>query len=125
MSGCGWRHSSAFCSTHIHIPGTEESRVTPRANSIAVKKLIYLVIYTITVPPIAIVRYTAFSHPNHEPHLGATIFAEVVFCSSGLLNVLLYKMTRRFLLPHHELQLSNVLMSDLFTRGRVSGRRRT
>jgi hypothetical protein len=49
------------------------------------------------VLPIAIVRWTEFSRDDIP--FSATVFADIVYLSSGLFNVILYSLTRPFLLP--------------------------
>lgn len=44
------------------------------------------------------VRYSSFT--QHNVHFGVTVFADMIYLSSGLLNVLLFSITRPFLLPH-------------------------
>ncbi len=57
-------------------------------------------IYTITVLPVAIVRWLAFQ--GRDVPYGATAFADVLFCLSGLFNVVLYSFTRPALLSMQE-----------------------
>ncbi|KAJ3552032.1 hypothetical protein NM688_g4374 [Phlebia brevispora] len=64
---------------------------------LAIKMLGYPLVYTITVLPIAITRWMEFSGRN-IPWAG-TVFSDVVFASSGILNVLLFTATRPNLLP--------------------------
>lgn len=52
----------------------------------------------IQVLPLAAARYRTFT--GHYTPPGFTIFADALFLSSGLLNVLLYAYTRPFLFPH-------------------------
>lgn len=59
-------------------------------------------IYTITVLPIAIVRFRAFKG-KHVP-FSATVIADVIFSLSGLFNVILYSFTRPSLLPRRDSQ---------------------
>lgn len=44
------------------------------------------------------VRYSSFT--GHDVHFGVTVFADMIYLSTGLLNVLLFSITRPFLLPH-------------------------
>src|ERR1700677_4644460 len=44
------------------------------------------------------VRYSSFTH--HDIPFGVTVFFDMIYLSSGLLNVLLFSITRPFLLPH-------------------------
>lgn len=62
----------------------------------------YPAIYTITVLPIAIVRFRAF-HDQHVP-FAATVVSDVLFSSSGLFNVILFALTRPSLLPRRNSQ---------------------
>ncbi|KDQ63396.1 hypothetical protein JAAARDRAFT_169182 [Jaapia argillacea MUCL 33604] len=88
----------------IRIPNKEERghlRVssingTRDARHLSMKMLFYPAVYTITVLPIAIVRWSAFY--NHPVPFEATVFADALFSSSGLLNVLLFSITRPALL---------------------------
>ena len=50
------------------------------------------------VLPLSIVRYRTFTG-HHVPFV-ATIFVDTIYLSSGVLNVLLFSITRPFLLPH-------------------------
>lgn len=72
-------------------------------DAIAMQMLFYPLIYTVTVLPIAIVRFRAF-HAQHVP-FAATVFADVLFSLSGLFNVILFAFTRPSLLPRRESQL--------------------
>ncbi|KAF8342805.1 uncharacterized protein EI90DRAFT_2892443, partial [Cantharellus anzutake] len=56
----------------------------------------YPLAYTITVLPIAICRWRAFN--GHDVPWAATVVSDVLFCSSGLVNSLLYPLTRPSLL---------------------------
>ena len=60
--------------------------------------------YTITVLPIAITRWMSFT--GRQIPWAGTVFSDVVFASSGFLNVLLFTATRPNLLP----QRSNPLL---------------
>ncbi|KAI0080281.1 hypothetical protein K474DRAFT_299653 [Panus rudis PR-1116 ss-1] len=68
------------------------------SHNIAVKMLFYPAVYTCTVLPIAIVRWRSFM--GLCVPWAATVIADVIFASSGVLNVLLYSVTRPNLLPH-------------------------
>ena len=52
----------------------------------------------IQVLPLTAARYGTFG--GHYVHPAVTMFADALFLSSGLLNVLLYAYTRPFLFPH-------------------------
>ncbi|KAF4564748.1 hypothetical protein EYR40_010920 [Pleurotus pulmonarius] len=67
----------------------EEAKAT---NGRAMQMLFYPLVYIITVFPVSIVRWLDFSGSSVPP--GATIFAGILFSSSGFLNVLLYSITR-------------------------------
>ncbi|KAI9435370.1 hypothetical protein F5148DRAFT_1380385 [Russula earlei] len=60
--------------------------------------LYYPAVYIISILPLSIVRYRNFA--NHSDPHGGTIFADVVFLANGLFNVILFSITRPFLLPH-------------------------
>lgn len=64
----------------------------------------YPVVYIVTVSPIAVVRWMAFSHQNVP--FAATAFASILFSSSGLFNVILYRFTRPKLMPHRDPSIS-------------------
>ncbi|KAI9462446.1 hypothetical protein BJY52DRAFT_149237 [Lactarius psammicola] len=63
----------------------------------AYKMLAYPIVYIITVLPLAAARYNDFSRDNTPP--AVLVFADGLYLTSGLLNVLLYMYTRPFLLP--------------------------
>ncbi|TDL28696.1 hypothetical protein BD410DRAFT_824346 [Rickenella mellea] len=71
-------------------------------NGLALQMLFYPLIYIITVLPIAIVRWRVFVVGSHSVPPEATVFADVLFSSSGLFNVLLFSATRPSLLPRRE-----------------------
>jgi hypothetical protein len=48
--------------------------------------------------PVSIARYSTFAH-HHVPY-AVTIFVDMIYLSNGLFNVLLFSITRPFLLPH-------------------------
>lgn len=83
-----------------HVPSAyKPDRVNRRRiNQMAMQMLFYPAIYTITVFPIAVVRWTAFA--GHQVPPGATIFSSFIFSLSGFLNVLLFGFTRRGLIPY-------------------------
>ncbi|KAI0287246.1 hypothetical protein BC826DRAFT_60818 [Russula brevipes] len=60
--------------------------------------LFYPLVYTLTILPLSIVRYMTFAH--HRVSFAVTCFVDIVYLSSGLLNVLLFSFTRPYLLPH-------------------------
>jgi hypothetical protein len=67
------------------------------------------------VLPIAVTRWLGFT--GHQVPWAATVFADVVFASSGYLNVLLFTLTRPRLLPERETKDSGRPLSaaDRFT----------
>jgi len=67
-------------------------------DNLATKMLWYPAVYTCTVLPIAIVRWDAFL--GHCIPWSATVASDVIFACSGLLNVLLFSVTRPALVPH-------------------------
>ncbi|VDB99743.1 unnamed protein product [Peniophora sp. CBMAI 1063] len=88
----GWR---------LHRPNTPPERaVLRKSNHLALKMLIYPVTYTISVLPIAIARWTQFNHSDIP--FAATVVCDMIYMSSGIFNVILYALTRPFLLPHRE-----------------------
>ncbi|KAJ3480634.1 hypothetical protein NLI96_g8203 [Meripilus lineatus] len=103
---------------HVHFHGSKEryrSSISSKptiVDRIATKMLAYPALYTCTVLPIAIVRWDQFY--NHTVPWPATVIADVIFSSSGLLNVLLYTITRPTLIPHreHESFSTNTLRMD-------------
>jgi hypothetical protein len=52
------------------------------------------------------VRYSSFKH--HDVPFGVTVFTDIIYLSSGLLNVLLFSITRPFLLPHDQAKSDEV-----------------
>ncbi|KAI0247663.1 hypothetical protein BJV78DRAFT_1157059 [Lactifluus subvellereus] len=58
----------------------------------------YPLVYILTVLPLSIARYRDFAH--HSVPSAGTIFVDIIYLSSGLLNVILFSTTRPFLLPH-------------------------
>lgn len=78
---------------------------------LAIKMLVYPAAYTITVLPIAICRWLGFdSQGCSRVPWAATVFADLIFASSGFLNVLLYMITRPNLRPHRNLPERSSLM---------------
>jgi len=72
--------------------------VIPQAHALAYKMLAYPIIYIITVLPLAAARYNDFA--KNDTPFGVIVFADGFYLSSGFLNVLLYRYTRPYLLPH-------------------------
>lgn len=52
------------------------------------------------VLPIAVARWTEFDHSDIP--FAATVVCDMIYMSSGLINVIVYALTRPFLLPHRE-----------------------
>jgi hypothetical protein len=73
------------------------------ALSVARQMLLYPIAYTIIILPIAAARFSEWS--GHNVPFNVTIFSDVVFLLSGLVNVTLFATTRRLLpaesvIPH-------------------------
>jgi len=60
--------------------------------------LFYPLVYIVAVLPLSIARYSTFAH-HHVPY-GVIIFVDIIYLLSGLFNVLLFSITRPYLLPH-------------------------
>jgi len=60
--------------------------------------LFYPLVYTMTIMPVSVARYSAFAH--HQVSFAVTCFVDIIYLSTGLLNVLLFSFTRPYLLPH-------------------------
>ena len=60
----------------------------------------YPAVYTLTILPIAIVRFRAF-HDEHVP-FAYTVVADVLFVCSGFFNVCLFGFTRPALMPRRD-----------------------
>jgi hypothetical protein len=75
-----------------------------KSSAIAMQLLFYPMIYIITVIPMTVVRWMAFT--NSSVPFPATAFASVAFSSSGIFNVILFALTRPKLLPQRELRTS-------------------
>jgi hypothetical protein len=67
------------------------------SGAVAMQLLFYPLVYVVTVAPVAIVRWLAFS--GHKIPFAATAFASCLFSLSGLFNVILFRLTRPKLLP--------------------------
>ncbi|TRM60268.1 hypothetical protein BD626DRAFT_138176 [Schizophyllum amplum] len=72
-----------------------------KAKNLAMQMLFYPVIYFVTVFPIAVVRWMAFS--GYDIPFEATAFADTLFSLSGLFNVLLYAWTRRSIITGNKM----------------------
>ncbi|PFH54777.1 hypothetical protein AMATHDRAFT_52684 [Amanita thiersii Skay4041] len=79
-----------------HIIATLVETDARQSSAIASQMLLYPAVYIITVSPIAVVRWMAFS--GKTVPFAATACAGIVFSSSGLFNVILYTKTRPKLL---------------------------
>jgi hypothetical protein len=103
------RHTDYFCETPFHLP----TRITltrsslpysfPFTYTVAVSTFIANRLRTyrnvlLQILPVSIARYRSFAH-HPVPH-SATFFADVIYLSNGLFNVLLFSITRPSLLPH-------------------------
>ncbi|KAK7007826.1 Git3 domain-containing protein [Favolaschia claudopus] len=66
-----------------------------RTSSISKKMLLYPVAYTIMILPIAASRFSSFA--GQDVPFAVTMFADAVFLLSGVVNVVLFGMTRRIL----------------------------
>lgn len=71
--------------------------------SCLIPSISYPAVYIITVLPVGVVRFRSF-HSQNVPY-AATIFADILFCSSGLFNVILFSVTRPALLPYRDREL--------------------
>jgi len=60
--------------------------------------LFYPLVYTVAILPLSIARYRTFAH--HHVSNGGIIVVDIIYLSNGLFNVLLFSITRPFLLPH-------------------------
>ncbi|GJE86578.1 hypothetical protein PsYK624_026580 [Phanerochaete sordida] len=115
---------------HIRIVKNPKSYRDDRRPEVklAIKMLVYPAIYTITVLPIAICRWLGFdSRGCSRVPWAATVFADLVFASSGFFNVLLYTITRPNLRPHRMIPERSSLMvtphSDPGTAGSTLSKR--
>ncbi|KII93804.1 hypothetical protein PLICRDRAFT_405927 [Plicaturopsis crispa FD-325 SS-3] len=89
----------------IRIPNKREregkrlssSSIRRKGGVIALQMLFYPAVYIVTVIPISVVRFTAFGG-YHIPFAGTAV-ADVIFALSGVLNVILFSLTRPKLMP--------------------------
>ncbi|KAF7440015.1 hypothetical protein PC9H_000356 [Pleurotus ostreatus] len=94
----GWASKSKSSEQHddysYDSDGAREARdeAARVANRTAMQMLFYPLVYIITIFPISIARWVSFSGTAIPS--AATMFADIMFCSSGFLNVLLYTITR-------------------------------
>ncbi|KAI9508438.1 hypothetical protein F5148DRAFT_1284056 [Russula earlei] len=84
----GWR---------IYRPNVRKE-ISDLASKRAYGLLYYPAVYIIGVLPLSIVRYRTFAH--HYIPSDAIIFVDIVYLANGLFNVILFSITRPFLLPH-------------------------
>jgi hypothetical protein len=61
--------------------------------------------------PVSSVRYRTFAH-RHVPN-GVLFFVDVIYLSNGLFNVLLFSITRPFLLPHDPPTSHSITLDEL------------
>ncbi|KAI0053374.1 hypothetical protein FA95DRAFT_1481521 [Auriscalpium vulgare] len=92
----------------IYIMSKAEAPAIPPSHRLAYNMLFYPTVYIITVLPLTVVRYSTFA--GHHPPFAATVAVDTLFLLSGLLNVLLYVITRPFLLPHGNRGLGSMSM---------------
>jgi len=78
-------------------PRQQSPSILP-SHTLAYKMLAYPIIYIITVLPLAAARYNDFA--KGDTPFFVIILADGFYLSSGFLNVLLYRYTRPYLLPH-------------------------
>lgn len=83
---------------HITTQGSQNSG--KGVDSIAMQMLFYPAIYTITVLPIAVVRFRSFN--DKSVPFTYTVIADVLFSLSGCFNVILFGFTRPALLPRRD-----------------------
>ncbi|KAI0262963.1 hypothetical protein BC834DRAFT_889872 [Gloeopeniophorella convolvens] len=83
---------------HMHISRRREPVSTLGTRKEAYGLLFYPLVYMVNVLPLSAVRYSTFAH-HHVP-FGVVIATDAVYLASGLFNVLLFALTRPFLLPH-------------------------
>jgi len=81
----------------------------------AIKLLFYPAVYIFTVLPITVVRFIIFHNPNSHVPFVAIVFASMLFSSSGLLNVILFALTRPKLLRVREHPTPTPIRLDLTT----------
>jgi len=72
--------------------------------------LFYPIIHMLTVVPLSIARYRTFAH-HHVP-FAVIILVDCIYLSNGLLNVILFSVTRPYLLPHDPRPLSMVVITE-------------
>ncbi|TFK56974.1 hypothetical protein OE88DRAFT_1730405 [Heliocybe sulcata] len=96
--------------THLKITSSNGMK---DAGRLALEMLFYPAVYTITVLPIAVVRWRAFAADTVP--FAATVVADVLFASSGLLNVILFALTRPALLPERDRRSGTFLDSTVLS----------
>ncbi|TFK67850.1 hypothetical protein BDN72DRAFT_842536 [Pluteus cervinus] len=100
-------------------PALRMSEETKRWRSVANSMLFYPAVYIFCIFPMSVVRWLKFDDVTVIPD-GATIFASIVFSSSGVLNVILYLTTRPNLIKSSSTSPSMAeahLNNDLPSRG--------
>ncbi|KAI9508436.1 hypothetical protein F5148DRAFT_1149032 [Russula earlei] len=60
--------------------------------------LYYPAVYIVSILPLSIARFRTFT--NHSVPSGAIVFVDMMFLANGVFNVILFSLTRPFLLPH-------------------------
>ncbi|KAG8946206.1 hypothetical protein FRC03_001446 [Tulasnella sp. 419] len=78
---------------------TESNQQRRETMSIAKKMLVYPVAYIILILPMSIIRFIGFYDPNADVEAVWRAIAGVIYAASGLVNALLYIITRPRLLP--------------------------
>ncbi|KAG8919450.1 hypothetical protein FRC02_001644 [Tulasnella sp. 418] len=78
---------------------TESNQQRRETMSIAKKMLVYPVAYIILILPVSIIRFIGFYDPNADVEAVWRAIAGVIYAASGLVNALLYIITRPRLLP--------------------------
>ncbi|KAF8342807.1 uncharacterized protein EI90DRAFT_2894971, partial [Cantharellus anzutake] len=93
-----WMWITVFFNLLVYIPLYFSLRGNLSVSGFHVKwTSLYPLAYTITVIPFSICRWRTFN--GYSVPWAATVVADILFCSSGLVNSLLYPLTRPSLLP--------------------------
>ncbi|KAK0463750.1 uncharacterized protein EV420DRAFT_1106427 [Desarmillaria tabescens] len=93
------RRRSDASSTKSVTDGTKGmSSSAQRSNAIAMRMLFYPAVYLVAIFPMSLVRWLSFFGMK-VPFI-ATAFASILFSSSGILNVILFTLTRPGLVPN-------------------------
>ncbi|KAJ6530051.1 hypothetical protein DFH09DRAFT_1370837 [Mycena vulgaris] len=102
-------------------------QVDNRTMSVAKKMLLYPVAYTIVILPIAAARFSDWA--GNDVPFEVTIFSDVVFLLSGVINVTLFTTTRRILpsgsvkLPKFKVDKQDISRPRIPTENRIFNRR--